>query len=545
MKIHRSFHLILICLTFLSILIASATSTGAAQLTTFSTEYFAGSGVCAQCHSGLYDESRADVSIDSHWRSTMMANASKDPLWKQKVASEVTRNPKFTSIIEEKCATCHMPMAKTQAKFEGSAVEIGGKGYLSAQNPFYESAMDGVSCTLCHQISESNLGSRESFSGNYKIDPSTQRPARYIFGPYRDPFGNPMRNMAGFTPAYSSHITTSELCATCHTLFTPTVDASGNVVGEFPEQTPYLEWKHSVYGGGGNLRKSCEQCHMPEARGSVVISNRPGRLEPRSPFSKHFFVGGNAFMLTILEAHLGELGVTASKEQLDLTRKRTTNQLTQQTAQIAIETVRTRNTELEVKVSVSNKAGHKFPTGFPSRRAWIHFIARDAGGKVFLESGGFAPSGAITGNGADSDHKGYETHYDIIDGSDKVQIYEGIMKNPSGAITYTLLEAGDFIKDNRLLPKGFRKDKADPVIAVKGSAANDKNFIDGSDSITYLVETAGFQPPYTLTAELLFQTVSYRFLRDLFTNEKDNVIAEDLFTLNAPVVISKAEMRLE
>lgn len=545
MNTRRSRYSVLICLTFFSILISSAGSAGAEQLTAFSTAYFAGSGVCAQCHSGLYDESRADVSIDSHWRSTMMANASKDPIWKAKVASEVTRNPKFTSIIEGKCATCHMPMARTQAKFEGSAVEIGRKGYLNAQNPSHESAMDGVSCTLCHQIQDRDLGSRESFSGNYKIDPSTKRPARYIFGPYRDPLGNPMRNMAGFTPAHSSHITTSELCAICHTLFTPTVDASGNVVGEFPEQTPYLEWKHSVYGGGGNLGKSCEQCHMPEAQGGVVISNRPGRLSPRSPFSKHFFVGGNAFMLTILKAHLSELGVTASKDQLDLTRKRTLNQLTQQTAEIAIETVRTRNTELEVEVRVSNKAGHKLPTGFPSRRAWIHFIARDAGGKVMLESGGFTPSGAITGNNADGDMKGYERHYDIIESSDKAQIYEGIMKNPGGAITYTLLEAGDFIKDNRLLPKGFHKDRADPLIAVKGSAANDEDFIDGSDSITYLVETSGFQPPYTLTAELLFQTASYRFLRDLFDNEKGNAIVEDLYRLNAPVTISKAERRYE
>jgi hypothetical protein len=545
MKIYRPFHFIFVCLTYLSILIASADSAGADQLTAFSTAYFAGSGICAQCHSQLYDESRADVSIDSHWRSTMMANASKDPIWKAKVASEITRNPKFTSIIENKCATCHMPMARTQAKFEGSAVEIGEKGYLNAQNPFHESAMDGVSCTLCHQIQDSNLGSEGSFSGKYKIDPSTKRPYRYIFGPYRNPLGNPMRNMAGFTPAYSSHIKTSELCATCHTLFTPTVDASGNVVGEFPEQTPYLEWKHSVYGSGGNLGKSCEKCHMPEARGSVVISNRPRRLAPRSPFSKHFFVGGNAFMLTILKAHLSELEVTASKDQLDLTRKRTTNQLTQQTAEIAIETVRTRNTRLEVELRIRNKAGHKFPTGFPSRRAWIHFIARDAGGKVMLESGGFTPSGSIMGNRADSDSKGYERHYDIIDGSDKVQIYEGIMKNPGGAITYTLLEAGDFIKDNRLLPKGFHKDRADPLIAVKGSAANDEDFIDGSDFITYLVETSGFQPPYTLTAELLFQTVSYRFLRDLFNDEKGNVIVEDLYRLNAPVVISKAERRYE
>ena len=119
------------------------------------------------------------------------------------------------------------------------------------------------------------------------------------------------------------------------------------------------------------------------------------------------------------------------------------------------------------------------------------------------------------------------------------------MKNPDGVITYTLLEAGGLIKDNRLLPKGFRKDKADPVIAVKGSAANDEDFIDGSDSITYLMETSGFQSPYTLKAELLFQTVSYRFLRDLFEDEKGTVITEDLYGLNAPVVISKAERRYE
>ena len=66
----------------------------------------------------------------------MMANASKDPIWKAKVASELVRNPKLKSIIEEKCATCHMPMAMTQAKFEGSAVEIGGRDIYMHRTPF-------------------------------------------------------------------------------------------------------------------------------------------------------------------------------------------------------------------------------------------------------------------------------------------------------------------------------------------------------------------------------------------------------------------------
>jgi hypothetical protein len=54
---------------------------------------FAGSGNCAWCHTDLYDSQGRDVSIQKHWRSTMMANASKDPLWQAKVQSEVLRNP--------------------------------------------------------------------------------------------------------------------------------------------------------------------------------------------------------------------------------------------------------------------------------------------------------------------------------------------------------------------------------------------------------------------------------------------------------------------
>ena len=47
-------------------------------LTTFESEDFSGSGICALCHSSLTDEAGADVSNDAQWRSTMMANAAKD-----------------------------------------------------------------------------------------------------------------------------------------------------------------------------------------------------------------------------------------------------------------------------------------------------------------------------------------------------------------------------------------------------------------------------------------------------------------------------------
>jgi len=48
-------------------------------LSTFATADFSGSGVCAFCHRNLQDNANQDVSIDSHWRSTMMANGGISP----------------------------------------------------------------------------------------------------------------------------------------------------------------------------------------------------------------------------------------------------------------------------------------------------------------------------------------------------------------------------------------------------------------------------------------------------------------------------------
>jgi hypothetical protein len=48
-------------------------------------ELFSASGACTICHANMTDESGADVSIDAAWRSTMMANAARDPYWQASV----------------------------------------------------------------------------------------------------------------------------------------------------------------------------------------------------------------------------------------------------------------------------------------------------------------------------------------------------------------------------------------------------------------------------------------------------------------------------
>jgi hypothetical protein len=506
-----------------------------AGLAIFATENFVGASRCSVCHELLTDRKGNDMSISGHWRSTMMANAAKDPLWLAKVSSEIKRNPALKEVIEKKCATCHMPMAWTQAYKEGKEQLLLDKGFLSPENDLHAAAMDGVSCSLCHQIRDENLGRKESFSGNFVIDTAKKAPEREIYGPYENPVQEIMQKGVGYTPVYGPHTNDSALCATCHTLFTPYVDAQGNVAGEFPEQVAYLEWQHSDFGVNAAQRydigentgqgKICQECHMPHSgEGGVYIARwSPPKAEAKDHFSQHHFVGGNVFMLNILQDNIGSLGLSASTEKFEDTKERTMRQLQHETAQLSLAVLQHRGNELTAVVEVNNTAGHKFPTGIPTRRTWIHLTVADAAGQLIFESGKPHADGRIEANDADNDIMSYEPHYDEISRQDQVQIYEGIMRNTDSEVTYTLLRAAGYAKDNRLLPRGFQKSAVPPEIAVYGRALADEDFVGGSDRVTYRVNTSGHTGPFTLTARLLFTAVSYPFVRDL---EKDRDLVE-------------------
>ncbi len=496
------------------------------SLAVFTTENFVGSAKCAVCHELLTDRKGNDMSIAGHWRSTMMANAARDPLWLAKVESEVHRNPALKEVIESKCATCHMPMAWTEEYSQGKDVLMLDKGLLNNRNPLHEAAMDGVSCSLCHQVQDKNLGRKKSFRGKFVIDTGAKSPDRKIFGPYKDPFVKTMQTSVSYTPEFGPQTNDAALCAACHTLYTPFVDAQGNVAGEFPEQTPYLEWKHSDYGVNAEQRYDigenpgdgmiCQECHMPhsEVKDVQIAKWTPPQVQPKEHFSQHHFVGGNVFMLNILQDNIANLGLSASSEKFEDTKERTMKLLQTATAELSIEGLKHRKNELQILVKVRNKAGHKYPTGIPTRRTWIHLTAKDGGGNVLFESGRPLADGQIEGNNGDMDIMGYEPHYEVISKPDQVQIYEGIMLNTDNQVTYTLLRAAKYAKDNRLLPDGFDKATASVDIGVFGKAVEDSDFTGGSDQVLYLIET-DHKGPITVTIRLLYTPVSYAFVKDL------------------------------
>ncbi len=271
--------------------------------------------------------------------------------------------------------------------------------------------------------------------------------------------------------------------------------------------------------------KICQECHMPHSEeGGVYIARwTPPKAEPKDHFSQHHFVGGNVFMLNVLQKNINTLGLSASTDKFEDTKERTMLQLQRSTAQLSIAGLKNKGGELSAVLQVNNIAGHKFPTGIPTRRTWIHLTVADTAGQIIFESGKPLADGRIEGNNADYDIMSYEPHYDEISQSDQVQIYEGIMLNTDNKVTYTLLRAAKFAKDNRLLPNGFNKSAAPPEIGVFGRAVSDENFVGGSDQVAYRVNTSGYKGPFTVTARLLFTAVSYPFVKDL---EKDQELFE-------------------
>jgi hypothetical protein len=474
-------------------------------------DLFKTSDQCLACHNGLKTPAGEDVSIGANWRASMMANSSRDPYWQAAVRRETVDHPESAAAIQDECATCHMPMARTEARAGGRSGTVFDHLPVASQPGRADRlAHDGVSCTICHQITDKNLGTPSSFTGGYVVDLSTSS-SRAMFGPFQIEKGitSIMRSSTGFQPTEATHIRDSELCATCHTLITKSLGPGGAVTGELPEQVMYLEWRHSVF---DSQKKSCQSCHMPVVEEDTPISSVLGA--PRKGFSKHTFIGGNFFMLNMLDRYRDQLGVSALPAELAASARATVRNLQTATARLALDRLERAGNRLTFELAVQNLTGHKLPTGYPARRAWLHVIVRDAEGRVVFESGAIAPDGSIQASDGDRDASAVEPHYLEITSPEQVQIYESVMSDSAGRPTTGLLSAVRYLKDNRLLPDGFDKVSADPRIAVVGGASNDADFTGGGDRVRYSVPLNN-DGALEVTAELRFQTIGYRWAENL------------------------------
>lgn len=470
---------------------------------------FVAAEVCSDCHSRLYAPGVAPnwegmrivhhgeraAAVDARsvapyalWSASMMAHAAKDPYWQAKVKEETALTPAAAAEIEDACLSCHAPTQQYESRGKGGM-------RMAALNA---AGREGVGCTVCHQIDPANLGSPESFTAGFRINTR-----REIYGPHQNPFPMPMRMHTGRTPTYSAHMLEAAVCGTCHVVVTPTLDAAGRKVGEFLEQATYLEWAASGHAKAG---KTCQSCHMPQLTDAAgkparqYIAHTPhggyfGPIRPREPWGQHAFGAANVQMLGVLAeqdpAKAELLGNAAARA-----RRRLEEGLTLQVE------ARRRGGRIEAEVRLGNAAGHKYPSGYPGRRLWLHVAVKDAQGRVRFESGGWNEATgeirALEGRAAR-----VERHHERITSAAQTQVYEMAMGEPGGALTRSLMRAGVRLKDNRLLPSGFAD--ADGRLEAVG-VGKDPDFAAGGDRVVYEARAAG-AGPWTVEVEALYQSV--------------------------------------
>jgi hypothetical protein len=493
---------------------------------------------CVACHNGLTTASGRDVSIGFDWRASMMGNSSRDPYWHASVRRESIDHRESAAAIEDECSVCHMPIPRYEAKLRGEQGRVFAHLPFAADDKEGRQAADGVSCAVCHQISTERLGTRESFNGGFVVQPPPSADARPEYGPFEVEPGHRrimLSSTEGYRPTQSPHIRESEICATCHTLLTQALGPDGAVVGSLPEQVPYQEWLHSDF----KNTQSCQSCHMPEIGEPAPATRVFGTL--RDGLRRHSFVAANFFMQRMLNRYRDALDVEALPHELTAAADHTVEYLQSRAATVRIENAGRDGDRVRADVVVENLGGHKLPTAYPARRAWLHVTVRDGNGRIVFESGALNPDGSVTGNDNDADASTFEPHYTEITAADQVQIYESILGDANGAVTTGLLNGVRYLKDNRLLPRGFDKQTADADIAVHGAAVDDPDFVAAGDRVRYRVPVGSATGPFTVSADLVYQPIGFRWANNLkrydaaeprrFTSYYDSMAASSATTL--------------
>lgn len=469
---------------------------------------FQSAGRCDHCHgfdpAGIASVSgkAGDINVVDDWSSTMMANSAKDPFWRAKVSHEVHTFPGLQQEIETTCTRCHAPLGHYDA------IMTGAEHYGISEMLGDGVALDGVSCLACHQ----QMPQPEVAQHTGKLFFNT---TGHVYGQYISPLISPMAEYTGLIPEYATHISESEVCAGCHSLITETVDNNGIITdNKFIEQATWHEWLNSSYPAQGT---SCQSCHMPQNDGPNVLLAAGYNTEARPDFALHTLTGGNTLMLKLLRDNREALDIYASEAQFNETVDKTIDLLQNQSIFLQMQEVNRTADTLYLDVKITNRTGHKMPSGYPSRRMSVHLAVTDEFENELFRSGGF------NGNYYETGEDIVEPHHNVISSEDQVQIYEMVMGDMDGNKTTLLNKAYSSLKDNRLVPIGFSSTHAqyDTTQIILGF--NDADFNhdptegSGTDIIHYHIPLDGFTGTTIATVGVWYQSLPPSWMEEIFS----------------------------
>ncbi len=470
------------------------------------TDRFPGVVTCIRCHTAgdgdhgaMRDAAGADISPVTDAAGTMMALAARDPYYLAAFRRELAAVPAGAAAIDDLCTRCHAPVGNAEARAAGGAITLDdlvrGDGDAAALG------RESVGCAGCHAMQPDGLGTDAKLVGRAAL-----RADRVMYGALPQPQGDAMIAMIKAPPVPSPHVTESALCASCHTVIVRPLDAAGHETGaEVVEQGTFLEWRSSAY-ASGPTSKTCQDCHQARVAAATPFSTSPPTAPARDGYRRHAIRGGNAYMLASLAAPDATSWLRAAVTPAQLT-----------TAAAETRALLATAARLEVKpagrdlaITVVNLTGHKLPTGFPTRRMWLHVTARDAAGQVLLESGRHAAGAILGADDARLDEPGVILpHVDRIAAATDVALWEAVPVDAAGARTHLLLGTARLAKDDRILPPApltIRSNPVDPRDLARTrpvGTEHDKSFLPGRDTVTLALPATTAR----VEIELLYQAI--------------------------------------
>jgi len=340
-------------------------------------EQFFSAKRCAGCHQ------------DTHaaWSESLHRNAAREPFYRESVDILLrTRGIEFT----RHCESCHTPVAL----FAGVLTKAGPR----QEAPFTPLDDEGVTCTVCHSITEARLNG----TGSYTI----RRPALLakadgtpIFGDFTDE--QVLADVPGHKVAMMRPLLrTPEFCSTCHKVDAP---PSLNGYKHIRGFSAYDEWQQSGASQEAvspyyksEQRVDCRGCHMPK------IESLKDRAAKQGVIASHQWLGANTaaplFYGQTKQVKLTEQFLSNKVISADIfTLKREStgesfrelgneNQLPLRAGE-----------EVTAEVVIANrKAAHSFaPEVRDLYEIWVAFEATDDNGNVILRSGFLKPDGIL------------------------------------------------------------------------------------------------------------------------------------------------------
>src|SRR5690348_5722148 len=100
-----------------------------------------------------------------------------------------------------------MPIPRYMARLGGKHGEVFAHLPFAADKDEGRAAADGVSCSVCHQISKERLGTVESFTGGFVVQAFTPD-ARPEYGPFEIEAGHTrimQSSSEGYRPTQADH----------------------------------------------------------------------------------------------------------------------------------------------------------------------------------------------------------------------------------------------------------------------------------------------------------------------------------------------------